>query len=131
MVHTDLPVTATRDVMLTDFRGAEYDPVWSPSGTTIAFVANHTGNDEVWVMSGPSGTPVQLTHNNWEWDKHPTWSPDGGQIVFFSNRTGLRQIWAMNADGSNQHNMSNNHFEDWDPSGSAKKSQLYNFEIRD
>ncbi len=51
LVHADLPVTTVRDVMLTDFPGAEYDPVWSPSSTAIAFVANHTGNDEVWVMN--------------------------------------------------------------------------------
>jgi len=115
LIHTDLPITTTRDVMLTDFQGAEYDPVWSPSATSIAFVANQTGNDEVWVMSIPGGTPVQLTRNEWEWDKHPTWSPDGGQLAFFSNRSGLRQIWVMNADGANQHNSSNNQHEDWDP----------------
>ncbi|MCX6047094.1 MAG: hypothetical protein NT075_18470 [Chloroflexi bacterium] len=119
LVHTNLPVTATRDLMLTDFPGAEYDPVWSPNGTSLAFVTNQTGNDEVWTMNivdgVPSGAPVQLTHNEWEWDKHPTWSPDGGQLAFFSNRTGLRQIWVMNADGANQHNSSNNQYEDWDP----------------
>jgi len=114
-VRADLPITATRDVMLTDFNGSEYDPVWSPSGAAIAFVANHTGNDEIWTMNGAGGTPVQLTVNEWQWDKHPTWSPDGGQLAFFSNRTGLRQIWVMNADGTNQHNISNNSSEDWDP----------------
>ncbi len=115
LVHTDQPVTTTRDFMLTDFPGTEYDPVWSPSSTSIAFVANHTGNDEIWVMNVPEGSPVQLTHNQWEWDKHPTWSPDGGQIAFFSNRSGLRQIWVMSADGSNPHNLSNNQHEEWDP----------------
>ncbi len=115
LVHTDQPVTTTRDFMLTDFTGTEYDPVWSPSSTSIAFVANHTGNDEIWVMNVPGGSPVQLTYNEWEWDKHPTWSPDGGQIAFFSNRSGLRQIWVMNADGSNPHNLSNNQHEEWDP----------------
>jgi len=115
LVHTEQPVTTTRDFMLTDFPGTEYDPVWSPSSTSIAFVANHTGNDEIWVMNVPGGSPVQLTYNEWEWDKHPTWAPDGGQIAFFSNRSGLRQIWVMNADGSNPHNSSNNQYEDWDP----------------
>ncbi len=115
LVHADLLITTTRDVMLTDFPGAEYDPVWSPSSTSIAFVSNHTGNAEIWLMNIPDGTPVQLTHNEWEWDKHPTWSPDGGQIAFFSNRSGLRQIWVMNADGANPQNRSNNQHEDWDP----------------
>lgn len=101
--------------MLTSFNGTEYDPVWSPDDQWIAFVANHTGNDEIWRMDANGGQPRQLTFNDWQWDKHPSFSPDGQQLVFFSNRTGLRQIWRMAADGSNQINLSNNTFEDWNP----------------
>jgi tetratricopeptide (TPR) repeat protein len=101
--------------MLTDYTGDEYDPVWSTSGEWIAFVANHTGNDEIWIMRAEGSEQRQLTFNNWEWDKHPTWSPDGSQIAFFSNRSGQRQVWAMSNDGSNQRNLSNNTYEDWDP----------------
>lgn len=101
--------------MLTTFNGTEYDPVWSPDDQWIAFVANHTGNDEIWRIDANGGQPRQLTFNDWQWDKHPSFSPDGQQLVFFSNRTGLRQIWRMAADGSNQINLSNNTFEDWDP----------------
>lgn len=101
--------------MLTNFNGTEYDPVWSPDGQWIAFVANHTGNDEIWRIDANGGQPRQLTFNDWQWDKHPSFSPDGQQLAFFSNRTGLRQIWRMAADGSNQINLSNNTFEDWDP----------------
>lgn len=101
--------------MLTTYNGTEYDPVWSPDNQWIAFVANHTGNDEIWRIDANGGQPRQLTFNDWQWDKHPSFSPDGQQLVFFSNRTGLRQIWRMAADGSNQLNLSNNTFEDWDP----------------
>jgi tetratricopeptide (TPR) repeat protein len=114
MIQVDQSLSATQPAMLTDWPGMEYDPVWSASGA-IAFVANHTGNDEIWLLPAPGGEAVQLTHNEWEWDKHPTWSPDGGQLAFYSNRTGIRQIWVMNADGSNQRNISNNTSEDWDP----------------
>ncbi len=101
--------------MLTDYKGDEYDPVWSTTGEWIAFVANHTGNDEIWIMRAEGGEQRQLTFNNWEWDKHPTWSSDGSQIAFFSNRSGQRQVWAMSSDGSNQRNLSNNTYDDWDP----------------
>jgi TolB protein len=107
--------TTRAEVMLTDFPGLEYDPVWSPDGKTIAFVANHTYNDEIFTLVVDGGAPVQLTHNEWEWDKRPSWSPDGSQIVFYSNRSGQRQIWIMNADGTNQRNISNSSAEDWDP----------------
>jgi hypothetical protein len=100
---------------LTDYNGDEYDPVWSPSGDRVAFVANHTGNDEIWVIRADGSEQRQMTFNNWEWDKHPTWSPDGSQIAFFSNRSGQRQIWVMGSDGNNQRNLSNNVYDDWDP----------------
>jgi TolB protein len=114
-VRSDLPSTWDRDIMLTDYVGTEYDPVWSPDGRAIAFVSNHTGNDEIWVMDAEGGNHRQLTSNGWQWDKHPSFSPDGSQIVFYSNSSGARQIWNMNADGGNQRNISSNDSEDWDP----------------
>jgi len=107
--------TGNDERMVTGFPGTEYDPVWSPDGQWIAFVANHTGNDEIWRMDLQGGQQGQLTFNDWQWDKHPSFSPDGQQLVFYSNRTGLRQIWRMAADGANQQNLSNNTFEEWDP----------------
>lgn len=104
-----------RRVMLTTSNGTDYDPVWAPTGGQIAFVSNRTGNDEVWVIDVETRALQQLTHNDWEWDKHPGWSPDGGQIAFFSNRTGRSQVWVMDGDGANQRNLSNNDYEDWDP----------------
>jgi Tol biopolymer transport system component len=101
--------------LLTDHNTDEYDPVWSPAGGHIAFVANRTGNDEIWIMAADGSDQRQLTFNEWEWDKHPTWAPDSNQIAFFSNRSGQRQIWTMMPDGSNQRNLSSNIYDDWDP----------------
>lgn len=112
---TGATAAASNGQMLTNYNGTEYDPVWSPDNLWIAFVANHTGNDEIWRIDSNGGQLRQLTFNDWQWDKHPSFSPDGQQLVFFSNRTGLRQIWRMAGDGSNQINLSNNTFEDWDP----------------
>lgn len=114
-VRSDLSETTERDTMLTSYIGTEYDPVWSPDSQSIAFVSNHTGNDEIWVMSQDGSNPRQLTFNNWEWDKHPSFSVDSHQIVFYSNRSGVRQIWVMNTDGSNQTNISHNGADEWDP----------------
>jgi hypothetical protein len=101
---------------ITHMKAIAYDPVWSPTGNTIAFVSPEPGNDEIFIVNADGSGLTQLTFNQWEWDKHPTWSPDGSQIVFWSNReTQRQQIWIMNADGSNQRNLSNNTFNDWDP----------------
>jgi len=114
-VRSDLPSDWDRDIMLTDYPGTEYDPIWSPDGNMIAFVSNHTGNDEIWTMNSDGANQRQLTYNDWQWDKRPSFSPDSKQIVYYSNLSGARQVWVMNADGSGQKNISNNTFEDWDP----------------
>jgi Tol biopolymer transport system component len=95
--------------------GIAYDPVWSPTSERIALVSDDSGNDEIWVINRDGSGALQLTWNNWEWDKHPSWSPDGSKIVFWSNRTGIFQIWVMDADGGNLYSLSRTGFNDWDP----------------
>ncbi len=96
--------------------GIVYDPAWSPVSNEIAFVGTETQNDEIWVIQHDGTDVRQLTHNEWEWDKHPSWSPDGQKIVFYSNRTGNNQLWIMNKDGSNQQLlMPWNPYNDFDP----------------
>lgn len=92
-----------------------YDPAWSPTAEKIVFVSDDSGNDEIWVINRDSSGALQLTRNEWEWDKHPSWSPDGTRIVFWSNRTGIWQIWVMDADGGNLYSLSRTGFNDWDP----------------
>jgi len=84
--------------------GVAYDPAWSPDGTRIVFASNQQGQDELFVVERVFGNPrtVQLTRNEWEWDKHPSYSPDGKYIVYYSNRTGSNQLWVMNDDGTNR-----------------------------
>jgi dipeptidyl aminopeptidase/acylaminoacyl peptidase len=112
----DLPEDWIRRWVLVDHGKHAYDPAWSPDGERIVFVSELTNNDEIWVINADGSGEVQLTYNDWEWDKFPTWSPDGSQIAFWTNRvTGRKQIWVMNADGSDQHNISNNEYNDWQP----------------
>ena len=96
-------------------KGRAWSPAWSPTSDWIAFVANETGNDEIWIVEKDKPPPMQLTENTWEWDHHPSWSPDGSQIVFSSNRNGNRQIWIMDADGDNQHPISDPSYDAWNP----------------
>ena len=112
----DLPANWLRRRVLVDHGKHAYDPAWSPDGERIVFVSELTGNDEIWVINADGSGEMQLTYNDWQWDKFPTWSPDGSKIAFWSNRiTGHKQIWMMNAGGGEQHNISNNEYNDWDP----------------
>jgi TolB protein len=101
-----------------DFSAVAYDPMWSPDGARIVFVSPQDGSDDVWVTSPERETTqlaVNLTRNDWEWDKNPSWSPDSRRIVFWSNRTGVKQIFVMDADGRNLRNISNSTWDEYYP----------------
>jgi len=98
-----------------DFSRVCYDPMWSPDGAKLVFVSEERGSDDVWVINIDGSNAVDLTPNNWEWDKHPSWSPDGRHIVFWSNRTGIKNIYVMDADGRNVRNISNTTWNEWKP----------------
>ncbi len=95
--------------------GLNYDPVWAPDGSRIAFVSTHQGTDDIWVID-PDGTNTwNYTRNKWEWDKHPTWSPDSRKIAFWSNREGTKQIFVIDANGQNLKKLHAVPWDEYDP----------------
>ena len=104
-------------IQLTFFgTGVAWGPAWSPTEDKVVFVSSESRNDEIWIIERDVWPPIQLTHNDWEWDHHPSFSPDGTEIVFMSNRvTGRRQLWIMDVGGENVRQLTNFTFEAWDP----------------
>ena len=88
----------TRD--LTRTSGAhDRDAAWSPDGTSIAFISDASGEDEVWIVpAGGEGKPRQLTHDGSMMRLHPVWSPDGARIAV-SDKEGRIGVVTV-ADGS-------------------------------
>ena len=67
---------------------AERDPSWSPDGTWIAYLADITGEYELYIkQSDGKGETRRLTNDGQVFRYSPSWSPDSKHIVF-SDKTG-------------------------------------------
>jgi len=84
----------------------DWDPVWSPDGTKVAF--HRYG--KIFVKDTTNGQVVRLTDDSGIRSFNPTWSPDGTKIAFSSTRSGgYAEIYTMNsADGSELQKLTNN-----------------------
>jgi Tol biopolymer transport system component/uncharacterized surface protein with fasciclin (FAS1) repeats len=95
-------------------------PRWSPDGKRIAFVSDHEGNAEIYVMNADGSGQKRLT-NNPATDVDPNWSPDGKQIVFDSDRSGNVDVYVMDVDGGGVKDLTSNAAYDgqpvWSPDG--------------
>ena len=113
--------------------GRNFDPVWSPHGTQIAFYSDlGNGNFDINLMDAVDGSNQTNISNNPTRDGSPTWSPDGTRIAFYSNSDGNGEIYVMNAaDGSNRMNLTNDPAGDFDPAWSPDGTQIAFYSVRD
>ena len=108
--------------------GEDFDPVWSPDSTRIAFQSFRVrdGDNEIYLWNVDATPPTNLS-NNPASDAAPAWSPNGSQIAFETDRDGDGdgaddwEIYLMDPDGSNPTNFTNNPGADtrnaaWSPS---------------
>ena len=77
----------------------ESDPVWSPDGSTFAYVTDRSGQDEIWLRSrdGLTDRPL-ITQRDFGDDRtimlsSPGFSPDGRRIAY--QRNASKPIWPL------------------------------------
>ena len=74
----------------------ELHPAISPDGRFMAYVSDHSGNWEIYVVELQRMDP-QLTFHVAA-DRVPSWSPDGKEIVFRSEWQGNSDIYVMDVE---------------------------------
>ncbi len=108
---------------LTTHSGNDSLPSFSPDGSTIVFVSNRTGVQQIYSMTATGGNIQQLTDDPSP-SHRPNWSPDGTRIIFQSNRDGDSEIYLMDPDGSNVVKLTNNTNSDATPAWAPRKSGI-------
>ncbi|HKP69180.1 MAG TPA: FG-GAP-like repeat-containing protein [Pyrinomonadaceae bacterium] len=106
-------------------QGSNFDPVWSPDGSKIAFVSDRDGNSEIYTMNSDGTHQGRITYSTAD-DRDPAWSPDGTRLAFSSNRNGPYNIYVVNDDGTNEFQVTQNAFNSrsphWNPRGGFRRA---------
>jgi dipeptidyl aminopeptidase/acylaminoacyl peptidase len=93
---------------LTQTRGCEYEPAWSPDGRWIAYTATKRDvttidsiaeDAHVWVISADGGTKYELTAEQDRRARNPKWSADSRSVMFLAGDRGTTTIYRVNASG--------------------------------
>lgn len=93
---------------ITQTKGCEYDPVWSPDGRSIAYTATKrevTTIDSVaedahlWVIPATGGNGKELTLDHDRRVRDPRWSADGRSIIYLANDRGYTTMFRIPAEG--------------------------------
>jgi Tol biopolymer transport system component len=102
----------------------DLDAAVSPDGTTIAFVSNRSGVDNIWLANSDGSNPVQLTRLETKAGT-PRWSPDGRQIVFDGNDEGDWNIYTIDSQSGVPRRLTHDRADDTTPSWSRDGRWVY------
>jgi Tol biopolymer transport system component len=114
---------------LTNDESGNYDPIFSPDGSTILFKSTRDdGFGDIFRMNADGTNQINLTKERKtteEWD--PVFSPDG-KTIYFVSRLSLAhstdELFRMDSDGTNVTQLTNNTFPDWYPAVNPKTGIL-------
>jgi tricorn protease len=87
---------------LTSHPGEETMPVFSPDGTTIAYLANYEGPNEIYTMPAIGGVPVRRTFEGGGVLSVAGWTPDGKILYATRSFSGLPGARLATIDAANQ-----------------------------
>ncbi len=114
---------------VTETRGCEYEPVWSPDGRWIAHTAttrevttiDSVAEDaHVWLVEASGGARREITAALDRRARAPRWSPDSRHVFFLAGDRGRTLIYRVGVDGG----ISRPFFDRFDPLTYPNADQL-------
>jgi Tol biopolymer transport system component len=100
---------------LTDDRYGDFQPQWSPDGTTIAFATDRDSASfdqlrfnpwRIALLDLQSGRTTVLPAQS-GLNLNPQWAPDGRSIAYLSNRTGTANVFLFDLDTREHYQLTN------------------------
>ncbi|WP_256623670.1 TolB family protein [Methanolobus chelungpuianus] len=111
-----MDVNTRKSVQVTDSKGDESSPSWSPDGTRLIY--SFAG--DIYTQEPDAAKAVRLTDDGFN-NIEPSYSPDGDMIVFSSDRDGSYDLWIMHADGTHMKKLTMDRSSErapvWSPDG--------------
>lgn len=98
--NTQVELSGTGVVRMTDDAANEFTPILSPDQSTLLFTSDRTANWRIYTMPAGGGN-WNLLSDNGASNYHPHFSPDGRLITFSTNTSGDFEIYVMDSDGTN------------------------------
>jgi Tol biopolymer transport system component/DNA-binding winged helix-turn-helix (wHTH) protein len=115
--------SATRRLSSPPHHGFDRGPVFSPDGSTVAFIRGVGAVGDLYIVPTAGGEPKRLTFDN-SYLMGITWTPDGRDIVFSSSRRGFFSLWRISASGGTPRSLEGVGVGAINPSISPKGDQL-------
>ena len=77
----------------------DFCPAYSPDGTTIAFISNRSGTNEIWTMDLKTKKLRQITGSTGKWIYENSgkieWTASGDKILFTSNAANFNTLYSV------------------------------------
>jgi dipeptidyl aminopeptidase/acylaminoacyl peptidase len=101
----------------------------SPDGSQLAFVADTTGSNQVWVMNMDGSGLRQITDDAYE-GIDPTWSPDGRRIAYVGFGEGTnRDLFVVDVATGKTRPIVKGPRDPWNPQWSPEGEHLLYYEL--
>jgi CubicO group peptidase (beta-lactamase class C family)/Tol biopolymer transport system component len=97
---------------LTETPGFEGMPAISPDGRSIAWLAFHDEQADLFVAAADGSGATNVTDDAAQ-DVRASWSPDSSRLVFASNRDGDFELYVLHADDGSVVQLTHNDVDDW------------------
>src|SRR5436305_4097222 len=84
-----VPIGGGKATRLTSGMGFDGQPRYSPDGTTILFVSDRSGYENLWLIDADGKNPRALTKDKDAQYISPAWTTDGKYLVVSRSKTGI------------------------------------------